>query len=461
MPTYDDERGVPVTAANAGAVERLNATVREYLEYRTSTGETLKQALQHDPDLPLAYCMKGYFLMLLGTRATHDGARKALAAARAKADGLAWRERAHLEALDAWTTGDSDKAGRVWDEILVEHPRDVLALRLHHFNAFWSGRSSEVRDGPARVLGEWSEDTPGYGSVLGMHAFGLEECNDYAAAEAAGRRAVELNGDDLWAIHAVAHVYEMQGRLDDGARWLSQPPGTWADRNPFRNHLWWHTALFPLERGDTGRVLEIYDAAVVPEDPGFYLDVQNAASLLFRLEVLGADVGERWQPLADIAEERLDDHVLPFTDVHFMLALAADGRDSAARALIASLDDFALRRGETAAATMRPVTIPLCEAVWAYGRGDFDRTVELMWPLRSDYVRLGASHAQRDLFNQLLIEAAMGAGRWKLARALLCERAFCRPNSRGTWRKYARVLDRLGETDAAAVARKRAEAVGA
>jgi tetratricopeptide (TPR) repeat protein len=363
--------------------------------------------------------------------------------------------RAHFAALAAWCAGDLVGACAIWDEIMVEHPTDLLALRLHHFNSFWMGRSAVLRDAVARVLPGWCEDMPGYGSVLGMYAFGLEECGEYVEAEAKGRRAVELNGDDLWAIHAVAHVLEMQGRLRDGMEWLSQPLGAWADRNPFKDHLWWHTALFPLELGEHDRVLDLYDGAVRLDRSDFYLDIQNAASLLLRLELQGVDVGDRWRELADVAESRIDDHVLAFTDLHFMMALAVGDRAAACRGLLASLQDFAVQPRNFAAATMRPVTVPLCEAILAYAEGEYGRAVDLMLPIRYELACIGGSHAQRDIFAQILIEAALRDGRLKLARALLAERLALRPHSRGTWLKYAQVLDGLDDATGAQTARRR------
>ena len=229
---------------------------------------------------------------------------------------------------------------------------------------------------------------PGYGNVLGMYAFGLEECGDYAAAEPKGRRAVELSKDDLWAVHAVAHVLEMQGRLEEGTSFLAQPYGTWDDRNPFRQHLWWHTALFPLELGQYDRVLELYDRAVRAELSDFYLDIQNAASMLFRLEWCGVDVGRRWSELADLAEKRIDDHVMAFTDLHLMLALCRDGRLPKAEELVASFRAFAQTPENGTAATMEPAAIPIAEAMLAYARGDYGAAVDRLiasrysWPVR-------------------------------------------------------------------------------
>ena len=417
----------------------------------------MKKTLEVDPEFVMGHCLRGYFFMLFSSNAVRDKVSQSLEFAEANTGHVTWREQAHVRALRAWFEGDLLKAKLIWDEILVEHPTDVLALRLQHFSAFWMGQSRFLRDAVARVIGFWDESIPGYGSVLGMYSFGLEECGEYEKAEELGRKAVDLSPDDLWAIHAVAHVLEMQGRAEDGREWLSQPADIWDDRNPFKGHLWWHTALFSLASGDFHRVLALYDRSVAPDPSDFYLDVQNATSLLARLEFQGVDVGDRWKDLADVAESRLGDHVLAFTEMHYMMALAWEGRDAAARRQLASLREFAKTPRNFAAATMTPVAIPLCEAIRAYAKGDYDKVVERLLPIRYDYACIGGSHAQRDIFAQFLIEAAIKSERLKMARALLSERVAMNPRSRGTWLKYAETLDRTGNQTEADMARAKAK----
>jgi tetratricopeptide (TPR) repeat protein len=457
---HTDERGLVLTTSSVEAVEAYNEAVRDYFEYRLSAADRVKRAIAADPAFVLAHCLRGYFMLLIGSNATLPAAKKALAAAKARCGSVSARERMHVAALAAWCDGDTRQACDVWEEIVTEAPTDLLALRLNHFGNFWLGESHALRDLPAGVVSAWHPDMSGYGNVLGMLSFGLEECGEYSEAEKIGRRAVEINPEDLWSIHAVAHVLEMQGRLKDGMVWLDQPKGTWADRNPFKDHLWWHTALFPLEAGDYDQVLALYDAEVKVDESGFYLDVQNAASLLLRLEFCGVDVGNRWHALANIAASRVDDHVLGFTDTHFAIALARGGRTDAAEKLLTSLRELAATPNGTTAATLTgPLTLPICEAVLAFAAKDFVGTVELLLPLRYRWQGLGASHAQRDIFSQILIEAAIGAGRTALARHLLAQRAKLRPNSYYTWQRYAGALEASGKAESAAKARQQAASI--
>jgi tetratricopeptide (TPR) repeat protein len=457
---FFDVRGLNLTTDSAVAVEAYDAGVSDYFEYRLSAGERAKAALAADPTFVMGQCLRGYFMLLIGSNSTVPAARKALEQARVYARLASEREQMHVAALAAWCEGDTRRASSIWQQIVAECPRDLLALRLDHFANFWRGESRALHDVPALALRGFDANLPGYGYALGMLAFGLEECGEYIGAEKTGRRCVEINPEDLWGIHAVAHVMEMEGRLVEGTTWLNQPTGTWADRNPFKDHLWWHTALFPLEGGDYDRVLALYDSEVKVDESGFYLDIQNAASLLLRLEFCGVDVGTRWRQLADIAEKRVEDHVFGFTDTHFMMALARDGRQSAAGALLESLRRFAnVDDANSARPVASRVTIPVCEAIGAYADKHFDRAVEVLLPLRAQWQELGASHAQRDIFTQILIEAAIGANRTTLARDLLAERSKLKPNSHYTWQRYADALQACGELEEARGARARAGAV--
>lgn len=451
-----DVRGLTLSTGKEAAVQHFNAAIDDYFQYRVSAGKHAKAAVEADPEFAFGHCLRGYLFMLFGSTAFHGHARAALDLARAHAEGISEREVAHIAALETWLGGDTTETCALWEDIMVAYPRDLLAVRLQHFALFWLGRSADLLGGPARVLHAWDDKVPGYGNILGMMAFGHEECGAYAEAEAAGKRAVEIDPQDLWAVHAVAHVLEMQGRLKEGLAWLDYPADAWNDRNPFRGHLWWHRALFLYERGDYDAVLALYDRSIRSEKSDFYLDIQNAAALLVRLEFAGADVGDRWGELADHVETRLDDHVLAFTDAHAMMALTATGRDETAGRLLTSLEAFAGTPGNSCARTLKPVAIPVCEAIRCFAQGDYARTVELLMPLRPDFIRVGASHAQRDIFHQYLIEAAMRAERLPLARALLSERALLKPNSLPSWRKYAEVLSGLGDAAGAAEASRKA-----
>lgn len=462
MATFGDIRGLELSGANEDAVAVLDAAISGFLGAREETGDHLRKAQELDPDLVMGHLLRGYFMHLFAHRGLMARSRESLDAARAAAErvGATERETAHMAALEAWCDGRPAETLRIHAGILIDHPLDIVALKLSEYWSFYSGDASGMRDSIGRVRHAWTQDVPDYPFVLGMTAFALEESGDYAGAERAGRAAVEANPADTWATHAVAHVLEMTGRPKDGAAWLDGLAGNWEGVNNFIFHVWWHRALFALEQGNFDEALALYDREVRAESTRDFRDITNAAALLWRMDQEGVDLGDRWVELADQSAGRAGEHVMVFADTHYMLALASDPAHlDDARKLAESAESYAARDDETQAMVMRVGGAALCRAILAYREGDYGACVDTLYPVRSEIRHMGGSHAQRDVFRQMLIEAAFRAGRLNLARALLGERLQQKPNSLLSWRRYARVLDGIGDNDAAGQARARADAL--
>ena len=410
-----DAHGLAVTTASEAAVRAYDHAIEGYLGYRFDTPQRLGALLEADAEFGLAHCLKGYFAMLAYKQAAVPVAEEAAAQATRLTTHATPRERTHVGALQAWIAGEPDRAVAIWEQILREHPRDILAFRLAHFVNFWLGRPDLMLASVLGVEREWSDELPGYGAILGCRCFAHEECGHYTEAEAAGRAAIERDPGDLWAAHGVAHVLEMQGRRGEGIAWIDSLAGNWEPANNLRHHLWWHAAMFHLEHGDTARVLALYDtqfrnlrSKVTEAQPDLYIDVQNAASMLFRLQRHGVDVGDRWIELADKAEARIGDCQSAFTLPHWMMALAATGRDAAAQRMLEAMHGFAQRPGINASLVAR-FALPVCEAVLAHARGEHARAVTAMRPALTGMYRLGGSHAQQDVLEQLYLDSAMQA----------------------------------------------------
>lgn len=424
---HHDVRGLPQTAASTAALRAFDATVEAYLGFQLATGDCLKKTFALDPSMPLAHCLKGCFLLLFAKRDLAERAARALADARkaAAAVGVSDREAQHLTALERWLAGDWPAAAARYDAILEDHPHDIVALKLAQYLHFYLGDAAAMQASITRPFCAWNEAVPGYGYVLGLRAFALEEGGDYAGAEAAGREAVEHNAGDIWAAHAVTHVMEMQDRTQEGAAWIDGLERAWRGCNNFAYHLYWHRCLFLLEEARSEAVLRLYDSDLRADKSEDYLDISNAAALLWRLEQRGVDVGDRWEELAEKAARLGGEGQLVFAEAHYMMALAAAGPSGAAEALLASLEAFTKEVGTEAEVT-RDVGLPLCRAILAHRRGDYGAAVDALLPHRAALTRIGGSRAQRDVFEQLLIDAAAKAGRAPLARALLAERAASR-----------------------------------
>jgi tetratricopeptide (TPR) repeat protein len=427
-----DIRGLDLTTSRPGAAA-FDHLIVGYLTQRADTGSRLDAVLEADPEFALAQCMKGYFAMLGFKEALIPAAQDQARLATSLAEGATLRERLHAAALTAWAEGDMDQALATWEAILQQDPLDVVAFRLAHFLYFWLGRQREMHASVQRVMPAWSDAVPAYSAILACHAFAHEEVGDYVTAESSGRRAIEIDPGDLWAAHAVAHVMESQGRRTEGIDWLMALSPNWEGSHNMQHHLWWHCALFRLEHGDFGGALELYDtrfrnldAPLTVASPDVYIDVQNAASMLFRLQRLGVDVGTRWEELADKAEARIGDCASTFTLPHWMMALTATGRTEAAERMVEGMRGFANRQG-TLPPLVRDYVLPIAEAQLAHANGRHAEAVELMRPALGGMSQLGGSHAQQDVLEQLFVDAALKAGRTGDVRLALERVAGKRP----------------------------------
>jgi hypothetical protein len=413
---HSDIRGLPVTAASARAVTAFDHAIDGYLSYRSDMMPRMEALFAADPECGMAHVLKGYLAMLSYKRESLPGAEAAAAAAHPLVRRGTAREQAHHHALANWAGGDPDKAAAIWEQILVDHPHDILAFRLHHFVNFWLGRADIMLASVLSVEKHWSDAIPGFNAVLGCRCFAHEESGHYLAAEIAGREAIRRDPGDLWSAHGVAHVLEMTGRRLEGIAWVDALQGGWESANNLKHHLWWHQAMFHLELGDMSRVLALYDrrfrdreSPLVQAVPDLYIDVQNAASMLFRLTRHGVDAGGRWVELADKAEARIGDCQSAFTLPHWMMALAATGRHDAAGRMLDAVRDYAQGPGINSR-IVGDVALPVSEAVLAHGLGQYEQAVKLMRPVLGDMYRLGGSHAQQDVLEQVFLDAALRAG---------------------------------------------------
>lgn len=450
-----DHRDLPVTTDDRASLAAYERALELMQAYEGNPLAAIDEALARDPSFVAGHCLKAALVVGATERGLEPVLREAIEAGERHAERATARERAHLSAARAWLDGDFERSVDLYGRIAVEWPRDALALQAAHLGDFYLGQQVMLRDRIAQALHAWDEEVPGYGFVLGMYAFGLEETNDFARAEAAGRRAVELQPRDVWAGHAVAHVLEMQARLDEGVAWMEETAPGWAPDNTFAYHMHWHHALYRLDLADVAGALALYDRRVRPGRSDVALEMVDAASLLWRLQLLGADVGARFEELADDWRSRIGDRYYVFNDAHAMMAFAGARREDDVRALLAAVEAQAALPG-TNGRMAREVGLPVCRAIAAFGRGDHEGCVEALVPMRHAAVRFGGSNAQRDVLSLTLVEAALRAGELSLARALASERTRLRPRNPSGWTFAARAAEAGGDAERAASARRQA-----
>ncbi|HEX3864643.1 MAG TPA: hypothetical protein VHY35_23400 [Stellaceae bacterium] len=445
-----DERGLPLSTDNAEAVRLFDRSVEHYLKFHTDTMALANRALAADPNFLMGHCLRGYLLLSAANPAYRAQIAATLATAEAGSAHATDRERLHVGALAAWAGGALDRAFATWRQILDAHPTDLLALRICDTNWFRFGQTAKILEQADRVAGGWSRELPGYDCFQTVWAFAHEEAGDTAGAERAVDAAAALDPHNYFAHHVKAHILEMECRPREGRDWLAAQVPNWSLGNQLIHHLWWHRALMELELGELDAVLASYDENIrnfndplTKAIPDHFVDLQNAPALLWRLERLGVAVGDRWRELAEIAKARIGEAGHPLLVPHLMMALAATGATAAAERFLAALRDLARDAAPWVMPTFSEAIIPVCEAALAHRRGDYPRVVELLAPRRDQIRLLGGSNAQRDLFTQMLIDAAMRAGRRDLVGDMIAHETRTRtipPTQRIGYAEAARWL---------------------
>lgn len=336
------------------------------------------------------------------------------------------REVELLSALKLANQGMGIDSATVLESILQRDPTDILSHRLIQFELFWSGRSSWMYDVVERAASAWHDGVNGYGAFLSMRAFANEEYGCYAQAERYGRQAVAIDVEDVWGAHAVAHVLVMQGHMQQGANWLENLSSNWGHANQLRHHLWWHYSLFLLELGEHDRVLELLlseirnpESPLVQASPTAPIDLQNFASLLLRLEIVGVNVGDLWSVYAEICADRVHNQTNAFINAHDVMVLAATDQFDKAHELIQSIEQYCVSHTGSVATAYHAVGLAVCKAILAHRKKQHDQVLTYLLPVRHDLHLMGASHTQRDVFYQLLMDSACQQNRSDLIPVLL------------------------------------------
>ncbi|MFO1306261.1 MAG: tetratricopeptide repeat protein [Burkholderiales bacterium] len=453
-----DFRGCEISGASPAALESFERALAAFQCWRIGAEVPLAAALQDSPAFVMAHVLQAWQCLATRDPASVRSARPILdRASRLPANA---RERLHLAAIAAVLADDYERAKTLLGEALLREPRDALALQIAHGFDYLTGDIVRLGDRAARVLPAWSSNVPGYHAVLAMHAFGLGESGDYAGAERFAREALALDPLDARAHHALAHVFEMTQRFDEGVRWMSAHVECWAADTVVATHCWWHLALFHLALGHSGEALRLYDTRVRPHRSDQLGDMIDASALLWRIDLAGGDPGGRWRELASAWSPRIGDGFCTFNDLHAMLAFVGAHDWDLARRLeheLAERQALRTRHGETT----RRIGLPAARALIAFGHGDCVRAVGLLASLFAEVGRIGGSHAQRDVLHLTLLHAVehfrRHAAPGPREYAVYLERrkvaSKVGPTGAATRMQVAALKNRLADSDSSVIAR--------
>lgn len=408
-----DYLGNPLDIDDQDVRQGLNDFVAGFIGYHPRAEAILGCADRH-PESALSNALAGILLMFSespeGPQLAEKYRRRAAAVASRHP-----RASRYLELLEAWIADDLDQVLATSATLLEQFPRDLFAAKLNQYVEFNRGNWPAL----LRIALKAVSGAADIAQSHGMLAFAYEQCHLLEEAETSARRALAIQPDEPWAQHALAHVMLTQGRIEEGVAFLESVSDHWEGLNSFMyTHNWWHLALFYLARGENARVLEIYDQHVWGILPDYSQDQIGAVSLLARLELAGVDVGQRWQALSPYLRKRHSDTVQPFLSLQYLYGLARANEPEADQ-LLAALRQRSREAPVFSRAVWADVTLPVAEALLSHARGDYQQSARGLASSLPRLNEIGGSHAQRDLFAQIELDARLRSGDWEAAQQTL------------------------------------------
>lgn len=390
---------MPCSSNDPSTLGAFDKVIDQYLRYSTETMSALESIQANDPGFAMGHLFRGYQLKMASDPRFVSAIDQSIQATERAASNP--REHAHLAALKAWRHDDTRKTSAILDEILSEHPTDLIALKAANHLHFYRGDAQAMRRAIQESLPHWPDDHPWRSFVLGMLAFGHEECGHYTEALDYGQAAVEAEPLDMWGAHAVAHVHQMQENFDTGIAWIDCCLPNWANTNNFSNHLVWHKALMLSDLDQPEQALSLFDTALVDcLGDDFYLDVCNAASLLWRLEMKGLDLEGRWAALAPYYH-RVKDQELVFIALHYLMVAVKNSDQAEINNALDNLNRWAQQPQEQGR-ICSTIGLDTAKALIDFSQGQGKRGADLLASVQPDLHAIGGSHAQRALFTDFI-----------------------------------------------------------
>lgn len=445
--------GLPLSTTSNEAAKLYDAAITQYVGYYDDdtfggVTPTIQKLYEADPNFVMADVVSNG-LQLIGTGRSpliDIRLKNSLEAMTRKAKGqtLTKREKLHVNAVELLAEGCNREAVDVWNEILVDHPTDILALRFAQDSYIYLGLPVQMRDSVARVVPWWKPHIPLYGYMLGMHSFGLCETCHYDTAEVYARKGLEVNRRDGWSTHTILHILDAQGRNDEGIKFLESTIDDWRPKNRLSCHNSFHWTLYHIEKGDYEGALDVWDNYVGgrAKQTKTVFNLVDSCAVLYRLGLEGVNVGDRWKDLESIVSLHKD-CLLGINDAHFIMAYMGAGKKDEGKQLLESIREIVKSSKGSNHRVTEKVALTLCEALVAYDDGDYAKAVDLMWPIKYDIITIGGSEAQRDMFTQFLINAAIQSSdkkHHKIARILVAEKKALNEKSPLTDRLMQKVL---------------------
>lgn len=423
--------GLTITTNSPAAADLYQEGLDLVLSQNYGPDAKMQAALEADEGFAMAHVVQAYVLHLqTNVPAARASAEKGVELAA----GCSREEQQIAKIVHSFTHGKGTEAVALVHEHLDEFPTDTLAMRvaqrLYMLGCFGSG----VPDFPNHLLALMNKVAPANGddwAFLGQYAFAHHETNQPEKAMDLATRSLEGNPQNAVASHSVTHAYFEMGDAANGGRWLGDWLDGWDRRASYNTHLSWHLALFELAQGRYSEALDLYETHIRPGVQARNLaNLQDAASLLWRLQIYsGEEPGKPWDEVREVALPAAETPGPAFRDCHAALAFAGAGDAESTQKFV----DRVKAQGEKGDDLSREMVLPIALGAAAFAAGDYDEAADLMGPTYPMLARIGGSHAQREVFEDTLLETYIRAGRYDDAKDMLDERLSRRSSVRDTY----------------------------
>jgi hypothetical protein len=439
MGTFKNQNDLDVTASSQTSVDELDKFGTALLGFSNKV-DCIVALADKDLECPLAQAYAAQFFASAETKQGVKKAKQYLERANNLSKYATPREQAIIKSSNHWCQTERRAAAQVLEQVLDENPSDIVSSKWAQSLHFDTGNAAGILRAPLKVA-EACDDNA---YLHGMLAFGYEECHLLNEAEASVNRALSIQRDEPWAHHAMAHISEARHNLDGGIKFMLDVSDTWQNLSSFMTtHNWWHVCLFlvDLNRGD--EALAYFDKIVWAVNQDCVQDQINAISLLYRLERIGVDVGNRWQNLAEKVILNCQDQVSVFLDFQFLYALARANHKEADNMM-----QRMIARHETVSQDEKMawelVALPAAPGIIALANGDWQKAIDQLSIARPFLQCIGGSHAQRELVALFYIDALRGASQWEKVQQILSLRYRARPQVSWIKNQLRDAYDHLG-----------------
>ena len=413
--------GLPITTSSHEALDWYNRGIRGLLGFHKDTAECFERALALDPNFNMARSHLGMAYFLDETAEQVAKAKECFTQSCTAMDHLTDRERDVLETVLMWAQGKAREALERMHTTLTARPGEVTLLQKLYFAYFMQGMADKMRDTVASVVSHYPNDS----YVLGMYGFSLEETRDFARAFEFSNKARALNPTDAWSLHALAHCHYETGAFAGGVQLLNEALPQCDNVGFFRTHLTWHHALFLWEQGKSQQALAIYHQLFPDNSVMLPPNFADAVTLLWRLNLTGVSTPAEWQALTPSLDQLRTLPTYLFNQMHVALGLTGARRTEWATAYLEGLRS---RVRPDRPGVVGEVAVPAIEGLLAYSKEDYRRAVDCLWPIRDRIVGIGGSHAQREVFVDILADACLRSSAYKEAVELLEAKRQNRPD---------------------------------